>query len=371
MFPCFSNRISQARFLVCVPFCLLFLSIGELGLTPRSDAQARVPPIKRLQRRFPNRPAVTPNPDVLAAQQEIKRVREVMGLYLRQGQKTPYIGEQTTQVIAGGLQSTQIVRHRGPGQERIQFLTPPRMNGEVILTAGDRSFHYLPQKQRIVEGIASQEVFQGHAKDIIAGIRTGRITVKMLGSQIVAGQNTSVVELRTAEGGWRLYIDDRTGVRLKTEQLNAQGNVTSASYFTKIDYTPTFDPKDFRPDTLPRVEHEPGLPPGPPLASVQAAQQQVTYTLREPILPAGFRLMGVWVVERPGDRKITVLRYTDGANTFALFEQPVKPNARPAPLAPAKLQRRALRHWMAGGLQFTLVGSLRPATLEQIVRSLQ
>jgi hypothetical protein len=292
-----------------------------------------------------------------------------MALFLRQGNRQPYIGEQVTQVMAGGLESRQVVKHRGPWQDRIEFVSPPPMNGEVILQFGGRFSHYKPSQRVIEEGFASPEAFMGQVKSILAGIKEGRITVRQVGTQVVAEQPASIVEIRTQEGGWRLWIDSKTGVRLKSEQLNAQGAVTMTSYFTKIEYAPTFDPGDFQPAALPKVRREASLPSGPPLANVQAAQQQVEYTIREPALPAGFRLAGVWVVELPA-AKVTVLRYTDGPNNFTVFEQVARQKPQ-STASTTRAPRRNLRHWIANGVSFTIMGNVRPITLLQIVDSLQ
>jgi hypothetical protein len=339
----------------------------SLGLVlPSFNAQAQAPerPAIRRARILNALGKQNPNP-------EVRRAREIMALFLRQGSKQPYIGEQTTQVMAGGLESTQIVKHRGPLVERIQFLTPSRMSGEIILQYAGRFQHYKPSQNVVLEGVASPEVFQGQVKEILQGIKSGKISVRVVGSQTVAEQAASIVEMRTPEGGWRLWIDNRTGVRLKSEQLNAQGSVSVTTYFTKIDYAPTFDPKDFNAGSLPRVRHEASLPSGPPLANVQAAQQLVDYTIREPAIPAGFRLSGVWVVELPGSHKVSVLRYTDGPNNFTLFEQKVRQKVATQKPLDGKPFRRNLRHWVAGDISFSLLGNLRPASLEQIVDSLQ
>lgn len=341
--------------------------VAGLRAQTRTPASAR-PLLERIRRqRAQNRAAVgrRARPAVSA---ETKRAREIMALFLRQGNKQPYVGEQVTQVMAGGLESRQIVKHRGPWQDRIEFVSPPRMSGEVILQNGGRFQHYKPSQSVILEGVASPEVFLGQVKSILEGIRAGRITVRVVGSQVVAEHNASIVEIRTPEGGWRLWIDDKTGVRLKSEQLNAQGAVSVTSYFTKIDYSPAFEVGDFSPASLPHVRREASLPSGPPLASVQAAQQQVDFTIREPAPPAGFHLAGAWVVEVPG-AKVTVLRYSDGPNNFTLYEQ--KARQKPAPAGTAAPVRRNLRHWVTGGVSFSLMGNLRPATLLQIVDSLQ
>lgn len=341
------------------------LAAAFLGAADDGHAQAAHPGVRRAVVRRTQ----AGNAANVARRAETKRAREVMALFLRQGNRQPYTGEQVTQVMAGGLESRQIVKHRGPWQDRIEFVSPPRMNGEIILQFGGRFAHYKPSQKVIEEGVASPEAFMGQVKNILTGIKEGRITVRLVGSQIVAEQPASIVEIRTKEGGWRLWIDNKTGVRLKSEQLNAQGAVTMTSYFTKIDYTPDFEPGDFRPAALPKVRREASLPSGPPLPSVQAAQQQVDYTIREPALPAGFRLAGVWVVELPA-AKVTVLRYTDGPNNFTLFEQKARQKA--AASAPnGSAPHRNLRHWIADGVSFTIMGNVRPVTFGQIIDSLQ
>jgi hypothetical protein len=346
------------------------LTVG-LALSNYAQVSAQGPPdTRRPASQRVGGPRNAPFPGLQARRQQAQRAREVMGLFLRQGHKQPYIGEQVTQVIAGGLESRQLVKHRGPWQDRIEFLSPARMEGEVILQNGGRFLHYKPSQRVILEGVASPEFFLGQARELLTGIREGRIKVLVVGSQVVAEQPATIIETRTPEGGWRLWIDDKTGVRLKSEQLNAHGAVSVTSYFTKIDYSPTFAPADFQPAALPRVRREASLPSGPPLANIQAAQRLVDYAIREPSVPAGVHLVGVWVVELPGG-KVTVLRYSDGPNNFNLFEQRARSNAANAPSPTVGSPRRNLRHWTSGGVAFSLIGNLRPATMQQISDSLQ
>lgn len=353
-------------------FAIMSILAARPAVSQVNTAHEPVRPILRrmLRQRAQERPGLSHPRPGQDTRVDVKRARELITLFLRQGNRQPYVGEQITQVMAGGLESKQVVKHRGPWQDRIEFLSPPRMNGEIILQNGGRFLHYKPSDRVILEGVASPEAFLGQVRHILGGIKEGRITVLTVGSQVIAEQNASIVEIRTPEGGWRLWIDDKTGVRLKSEQLNAQGAVTVTSYFTKIDYAPTFDPSAFTPGSLPRARHEASLPSGPPLATVQAAQQQVDYTIREPALPTGFRLGGVWVVELPG-AKVTVLRYTDGPNNLTLFEQRSRQKAVPGSAQPLRPTRRNLRHWVSGDVSFGLIGNVRPETLSQVVDSLQ
>jgi hypothetical protein len=322
----------------------------------------RKPGVNRAQRLRPGNAQAHPvlSPDA-------QRAMEVMQLFLNRGAAQPFIGEQTTVVVGRSLVSTQTVKHQGPGIERMDFMTPKRMNGDIFLQNGNRTFHFMARQRVIREGHASMDMFQGHARQIVQGINTGRIAASVVGSQVVAGQNASIVEIHTANGGWRLWIDDRTGVRLKSEQLNARGSVIQQSYFNTINYSPTFAPNDFAAESLPSVPHEDARPLV--VATVAEAQQHVAYTIREPALPAGFRLIGVSIVQKPGERKITVLRYTDGPNSLTLYQQPFM--AGNNSMAQLRQQPHTLHAWIAARMAFVLVGNLPTDAVRQIVDSLQ
>lgn len=306
---------------------------------------------------------------------EFQRAREVLQFYFRQGQKTPFLAEQTTRILADTVRESQlIVKHGGPGKERMEFLSPAGMKGEIILQAGGRFFNYKPSQNRILEGIAPPEVLEMRTREFLEDVRAGRVTVRVTGSEIVAGQNATIVEIRGGNGGKRLWIDDRTGVRLRFEELNAQGSVIQSSYFTKVDYAPAFTPGDFLPRSLPNVPHEAQFPTRPPLPNVQAAQQQVSYTIREPSLPEGCRLTGVWVVTPAPGREVTIIRYTDGVTTFALFQQPAPRallNNANKPAARAVFKTNGVIHWLSGDRHFTLLGNITRETARQIVDSLR
>jgi hypothetical protein len=311
------------------------------------------------------------NPRANAA--DAQRAREMIALFLREGQRQPYVGEQTTRLLAGRVrESRQIVKHAEPGRERIEYLSPPAMRGEIILINSGRMYHYKPSLNRILEGPALLEEFQNRVREAMLAMRQGRILARVVGTQLVAGQSAAIIEIRSLRPNAaykRFWIDEKTGVRLRMEDVGARGEVVSTSYFTTVDYAPVFDPKEFRPDSLPAVPHEPMLPAKPPLASVQAAQQQVAYPIREPAVPEGYRLNGVWVVNQPGQRRTVILRYTDGVNTFALFQHPLGPRAADSPGFPRT--RSGVTQWIAGGRLYLLIGNLKPESVRQIVSSLR
>lgn len=302
------------------------------------------------------------------------RARQLIELYLKQGLKQPYVAQQTTRLLESRvLESTQIVKHAGPARERIEYLTPRRMLGEIILIDGGRLYNYKPgPNARILEGVATPEELQSRAADLLRAIRAGRTSLAVVGTQIIAGQNAVLVEIRT-RGVNRFYkrmaIDEKTGVRLRLEDVSPRGVVVREVFVTKIDYTPIFDRADFRPDLLPAVRREPRFPSTPLLENVAAAQAQVSYTIRTPNVPVGFALNGVWVVGMSALRRTTILRYSDGVTTFALFETPAPPRMPPA--ARNRVQRLpGAVSWVSHDLIFSLIGNLKPESVDRIMASL-
>lgn len=326
---------------------------------------------------FSGRPVPVVSPENLAAAQ---RAREAIQLFLRHGQKQVYLGEQVTRLLQPGgrvLETRQIVKYAGPGRMRIEYMSPPALKDETILISNGRIFHYKPNQAVVLDGIAPPEEFQSRIKELLQGVRNRAIQVLAVGEELIAGRQATIVEIRSVRGGefyYKFWIDDQTGSRLKNESIDPQGRVVSDTYFTRIDYEPAFSPQDFQPASLPNVPHEPLLPDRPGLASIQAAQPQVSYTIREPNVPTGFRLGGVWVVPGFGGRQTIVLRYTDGVNTFALFETPMpqREGNNPKPIGKQLgRMRNGVAHWMSDGLAFILVGNLKPENVRLIVESLQ
>jgi len=307
---------------------------------------------------------------------DVVKAREMIGLYLRRGQQTAYSGEQVTRLLRGMVRETrQIVKHGGPGRTRMEYVSPPELVGETILIANGRFFHYKPAPEnKILEGVSAPEELIARVQEVHRRMREGRIQVKVVGEEQVAGNDCSIVEIRPLRGAafyLKFWIDKATGVRLKYNNLDASGSVISETYFTKIDYSPVFTQADFRPASLPDVPHEALLPKGRPLATVSAAQAQVGYNIREPAIPEGFRLHGAWVVDS-GNRRSTILRYTDGVNSFTLFQAP-GPGRRPAGANAFRIPRlrNGVAQWGADGTAFILIGNLKPESFRAIVESLR
>lgn len=327
-------------------------------LTRRPVFRRVVPPLR-------SRPPIPIDPEA----------RRLVLLYLRKGIRQPYTGEEITRIIQGRVvESRQTVIYGGPGRIRMEYLSPPSMKGEILLISGGRIYQYRPSHGDILDGVAGGTELAERVRAIAAGLRSGQISARVVGDELVAGNWATIVEIRSVRGDqWflRFWIDARTGVRLRFMRLDAQGRTVAESTFASINYVPSVDARLLSPASLPPVPHVPRLPATPPLANVDLAQAQAGYAIRVPALPEGYYLSGVWVTADPSGRKTTILRYTDGVNNFALFETPLPPGRGRPGAALWMRPRLGVAHWTAGDLAFTLIGHLAPQEYRQIAESLR
>jgi hypothetical protein len=316
-------------------------------------------------RNAPVDPAVAAN----AAQ-----ARQLIALFLQKGVKQPHTGEQITRLLQGTVHETrQSIKYMGPGRNRMEYLSPPDIRGEIILIANGRFFHYIPgPPARILDGFATPEEFQARIRELFKGMNNRTIRVQLVGDETIAGRRAGIVEIRAAGSFFlKFWIDDETGVRLKYQKLDNMGRAVSETFFTSINYELVPPQDDFRPILLPNVPHEPLMPDSQPLGSIQAAQQLVPYIIKEPAIPNGYHTSGIWVIAGPGGHPATILRYTDGVNTYGIFMNQASPLAADAPEMRIIRQHNGVAHWVVRGIAYTLIGNLRPLNVRLITDSLR
>jgi hypothetical protein len=321
-----------------------------------------------------------PNPIDTRMSPDQKAGLYVMETYLKSGLKQPYIGEQVSQIYTDGTrESTQIVKHLTMGKEKIIYLKPPALEGETLLMNQGMFFNYRPKPTPAIdEGYVPFDRVNFHIRSLLKNIRSNKTIVRIVGNEIVAGQPTTIIEIRPKDGGTaykRFWIDERTGVRLKNENLDKNGRVLSSSYFIWIKYSPTFNPKEFTPASLPKAPRVPVFPETPPLNSIEEARIKAGYPIKVPAMKPGYKLNGIWVTPNTLDYPVTILRYTDGVNYFALFEHPFHPGKMPFRLRKAQFQKIHFRPgaaiWVHDNCIYTIVGNLRRETIQEIYNSLK
>lgn len=306
----------------------------------------------------------------------VREVRALLRLHLTLGQRVPFMGEQTTRLMGDRTAaSTQIVKRAGKDRERIEYLSPPNVRGEVILRVGRRLLHLrrLPEPH-VTEAEAPLDGAEMRLRALLDSVMRGRVTVALVGEQLVAARRAKIVEIRPSGPGpvRRLWIDPETGVRLRHETVDAQGMVTSTSYFTAIDYQPNLSARDFMPEALEALVRKTVLPGAVRAKSLTEAQGSLSFRIRVPELPSPFELTDIWLIGPKRARGVT-LQYSDGVNAVRVSQRKVSVGAARAAMAAgrAPVIRQGFAYWIHDGVLYTVSGPVQAAFIRNVLRSLK
>jgi hypothetical protein len=162
--------------------------------------------------------------------------------------KVPYIAREST------------LRADGPGAEHVVKFDPGRGlrrepadgKGRVFLDDKKQIYRFRASKPNDVETDESRfGKLSKRLKELSARIGKRDLSAQVVGQDTIAGRTCDIVEVRATRTPdaptRRFWIDRDTGLRLRTEEKNAQGKVLSGSYYTSLDLTPAFSSKDFAP----------------------------------------------------------------------------------------------------------------------------
>jgi hypothetical protein len=299
---------------------------------------------------------------------------------------TDYEGVEVSN--SGGKSSEERLQGDTKGRTRREYLTPPGMAGNILLTAPNQSYSYDAQERKLYLALWPLELGDPGSR-LRALVRTGRIRVQVTGEQIVANRPATQITFWAVTGNENeearrvLSLDKETGIRLQIDTYNRSGSLISSTYLKSVTLGVTLDPKMFNPNSLPPVTEKVSVfPQGQPMfTSVEPVRGMVRFAILQPAqLPAEYTLDGVWVFGPKTLRPSVLLRYSSGINHFSLFESliPVKPNApvelpRPGQLRPHRVLGGIGWHipLPEGTLNMLYTGHLPDADLQALLASLQ
>lgn len=295
-----------------------------------------------------------------------------------------FAGREVTQNDTGSGSEQWVKRDpkRGVRREGI------RPAGDLLVDNFETSWLFSRKQNRLVERLSLlKKGPRRPAQDFARQIERGELRAEWIGSDVVAGHTTDIVSVAPPPGveatSRRFWIDKKTGLRLKTVEMGAQGRILSQTYFLTIDLAPVFRPDDFAKPTLgPGVRFERDIRESFP--TVEAAQKKAGFALRRArVLPTGFTLRGVSLSTLRASGTLVTQRYTNGLNAFTLFQTNAalpehwgkknKNNGTPADdsdVVPLPGGRRAYT-WRDRGFSFALIGSLSPDEIRRIARSVR
>ncbi|AMB80751.1 RNA polymerase subunit sigma [Pseudomonas fragi] len=192
-------------------------------------------------------------------------------------------------------------------------------------------------------------------------------SVAKVGDSRVAGRPVSVIAFTPRDQhryGVELYLDNETGLALKSLLLNHKGQLLERFQFTSIDTTPP-DDSELKPTGKCR-----------PVVAADAEPPLVktSHVWHSDWLPPGFEQISSTVRLDPKTKsEVTSLLYDDGLTRFSVFLEPLKGNAVPdtrLQLGPTVAVSRHLTT-PQGNMMATVVGEIPMGTAERIALSMR
>ncbi|MBC8137542.1 MAG: hypothetical protein H8F28_16800 [Fibrella sp.] len=322
----------------------------------------------------------SPKSDAALDQKTVRLLRRMV----EAERKVPYIAREST------------LRADGPGAENIVKFDPKQGlrreptggKGRVVLDTPRRSYRFSLNKPGNVDTDESRFTkLDKRVKELVMRLGKHLLSAQVVGVDTVAGRTCDIVEVRATRipdaPTRRFWIDRETGLRLRTEEKNAQGKVLSGSYYTSLDLNPKFVATDFAPPTVAERNGDAGRGNrGPRLGKrdrypTVAEARQAGLTVPEPShLPSGYMLRQI---EATKNGSHVALRYANGLNALSLtvlrdgVPERVKPFLSPDGSAylPFPQGKHGLFVRGENGGAYLLIGDLPEGELRKIAASVK
>jgi outer membrane lipoprotein-sorting protein len=283
-------------------------------------------------------------------------------------------GIQETTVTRSGkvIKSEERVVRDGDRAIRTEYLSPPKLVGEVLIDNGKVFWHYIPAKQIMETGPSHFDHMRGHLRRMLHRLDAGELTAQASGRDMVAGRRCEIVDVASHEPDrqrhWRFWIDSDTGAQIGIEMSDAQRGWTSTTRYRSVRFNPAIDARAFAEPVVPGSVRIVAHASDDDLKSPAEVQKRAGFPVGVPgYLPPGYAFQSGRVTHF-GDRKGAALRYAAGDNVLSLFQFVARhPSENEAIAHPnpdvATMQR--------SGIRLVLVGNIDPAEAEKILLSVR
>jgi sigma-E factor negative regulatory protein RseB len=282
--------------------------------------------------------------------------------------------------LSGGRVETMRVVHRvraGRVTERLQSLDG---SGREFVRANDELTCYLPDQHTVlVEQRQDRGPFLGSLPQFDDSVRDF-YRIEALPATHILGRPVRVIAVNPKDQfrfGYRLWLDEKTAMPLKTQLCDSSGQVIEQIFFSRLDMPENIPDSDLTPTV--RTEGMRWVRQGPSPDSASAALA----AYRASQLPPGFRLTIQGAQTLGGaTAPASHLVYSDGLATVSVFIEESSasaPGAAAAPDAQPEPPVQGLARVGSGyafstivqGHQVTAVGEVPAQTVEFIAHSVK
>jgi len=300
-------------------------------------------------------------------------VEAILRTMLRAPAATDYEGTKVISTVRGRTAETvtMLESYKRLGRLRLEFLSPESVSGRLMVDDGRTSWQYEPAMHLVVEG---PSFISGAGRPERAAAIARGYDVRVLGREEVIGRDTVVVSLAAGRSGSqrRLWVDEATGVPLRTEERDARGEIVFVSYFSRISYSLNLPAALFqfrRPAGARVVSFHLS---GRPVASSRELLDLARSPIAVPTLLLGQYRFRDGRIAHHGAFSAVVSTYSDGIGVLTVFQTPSSRMAFPevgVPIAFGKGSARFLDLgyfrvvlWQREGVNFAVLGTL-PGTI--------
>lgn len=269
------------------------------------------------------------------------------------------------------VEAMRIVHGQGPGGERQRLFSlngPPR----EIVVANNSVTCLLPKRQATFGGGYQPSSFLVSIPRELGRIE-GHYQFEVLGEDRIAGLEARVVAIKPKDAwrfGYRLWLDRRNGMVLRSALLDDQGYPLEQLMFTDLQFKSHIDEEAFKSPALPQDDVPPAdragggaqPPSGEPVTQSAWRVEQV---------PDGFvKVLHNRFVEASGQHPTEHMVFADGLATISVFLE--KLDGTP-PLLQGSSQLGSMNAFgmMVDGHQVLVVGEVPAATVQRIATSIK
>lgn len=270
--------------------------------------------------------------------------------------------------LSNGRVEKMRILHRASGGRVTERLVSLSGSGREVISSDGEIHCYLPDQRRVlVESRPDRGPLLGTLPAFDASLEVNYRLETVGRGRSVLGRDARIVAVVPRDAyrfGYRLWIDEETRMPVRTDLVDAQGNVLEQVLFTELALgvappESALQPA-VRPDGYAWVRQGRGGTP---------ATEPVAWTFSR--LPPGFRLSSSGLQQLPGvERPVTHLVVSDGLASVSVFVEAPVPG-RPAHEGQGRVGPAFAYSRNVADHQVTAVGEVPPRTLQFIAGALE
>jgi sigma-E factor negative regulatory protein RseB len=273
---------------------------------------------------------------------------------------------------SGQAQKLRIV-HRSAADSVAEHILLLDGSGREFIRHGNELVCYLPdQRTVLVDNSPASGSLLAQFRSIDTG-SSGQYRVRELAPTTFSGRVVRVIAVESRDRyryGYRLWIDEKSAMPLKTQLRSARDEVIEQLWFTELSLPRQIADASFAPQTdasgYQWLRHEPTTPMASNLATEASAWQAAD-------LPPGFQMTVRALQQLPGSSSpVTHMVFSDGLASVSVFVEPrATPLGGTVPSASdvTRLGSSSAYSTVVSGYRVTAIGEVPPDTVRAIASS--